>query len=210
MRAAFSAERRAPAEPLLLRHERRVGLSPAAHRGRCPAQTVEGEVGQVLADGVEAIGDARAAASAASSASPSGGVGGGAATVSRRRAGRPRRSSRRRQPPSPAGPSCRTCPRSSWAARPRTPTAQAATSGRPWAAGTREALGRRGVVTIGRHHHDQRPFRPLGVGHADDRSFEHFRVPHHRVLELDRRDPLAAGLDDVLGAVGDLMKPPAG
>ena len=36
------------------------------------------------------------------------------------------------------------------------------------------------------------------------------RVGHQLVLELDRRDPLAAGLDHVLGAVGDPACSPAG
>ena len=54
-------------------------------------------------------------------------------------------------------------------------------------------------------HHDagQRPLGPLRVGDADDRRLGDLRVAHDLVLELDRADPLAAGLDDVLGAVDE-------
>ena len=48
------------------------------------------------------------------------------------------------------------------------------------------------------------PLLPAVVGHADHRRLEHVGVGHDLALELDRGDPLAAGLDDVLGAVGDL------
>ena len=48
----------------------------------------------------------------------------------------------------------------------------------------------------------QRALAPPLVGHADDAGLEHRRVGHQRVLQLDRADPLAAGLDDVLGPVG--------
>ena len=49
----------------------------------------------------------------------------------------------------------------------------------------------------------QRALGPALVGLGDHRRLGHVRVRHQRVLELDRGDPLAAGLDDVLGAVGD-------
>ena len=46
-----------------------------------------------------------------------------------------------------------------------------------------------------------RPLAPPGVGHADDGRLGDLRVGHQLVLELDRADPLAARLDDVLGPV---------
>ncbi len=39
---------------------------------------------------------------------------------------------------------------------------------------------------------------------ADHRGLRHIRVADGEVLEVDGGDPLAAGLDHVLGAVGDL------
>ena len=53
------------------------------------------------------------------------------------------------------------------------------------------------------HDAGQRALRPLRVGHADDRRLADLRVGHQLVLQLDRRDPLAAGLDQVLGAVDE-------
>ena len=54
-----------------------------------------------------------------------------------------------------------------------------------------------------RHDHEQRPFLPLRMGNADHRSFGHARASHGQVLDVDRTDPLAARLDDVLGAIGE-------
>ena len=54
-----------------------------------------------------------------------------------------------------------------------------------------------------RHDDRERPLRPLLVGHGDHRRLGHGRMAHERVLERDRRDPLAAGLDDVLRPVLD-------
>ncbi len=42
---------------------------------------------------------------------------------------------------------------------------------------------------------------PALVGNPDHRAFEHGRVGADGLLDLDRRDVLAAGDDDVLGAV---------
>src|SRR5208282_1480620 len=39
---------------------------------------------------------------------------------------------------------------------------------------------------------------------GDDRGFENVRVRHGEVLDLDRGNPLAAGLDHVLHPVGQL------
>jgi hypothetical protein len=54
------------------------------------------------------------------------------------------------------------------------------------------------------HDQQQRALLPAAVRHADHGGLLHGRVAHRDVLEVDRRDPLAAGLDDVLAAVGDL------
>src|SRR5262245_25794649 len=51
------------------------------------------------------------------------------------------------------------------------------------------------------HDDRERPLRPLVIGHGDDRRLGDGLVPHERVLERDRRDPLAARLDEVLGAI---------
>ena len=56
------------------------------------------------------------------------------------------------------------------------------------------------------HHARERAFRPLRVRDRDHRGFRNGRVAHQRVLEVDRADPLAAGLDQVLGAVGDARR----
>ena len=37
--------------------------------------------------------------------------------------------------------------------------------------------------------------------HGDDRRLRDLGVPHDRVLEIDRADPLATGLDQILGAI---------
>ena len=44
----------------------------------------------------------------------------------------------------------------------------------------------------------ERPLRPLLVRDGDDRRLRDRRMAHERVLERDRRDPLAARLDEVL------------
>ena len=53
------------------------------------------------------------------------------------------------------------------------------------------------------HHAGERPLAPLRVGDRDHRRFRHRGVRHQQVLHVDRADPLAARLDQVLGAVGD-------
>jgi hypothetical protein len=42
------------------------------------------------------------------------------------------------------------------------------------------------------------------VRHADAGRLQHGRMRHRDVFQVDRTDPLAAGLDHVLAAVGDL------
>src|SRR5438874_7176047 len=54
------------------------------------------------------------------------------------------------------------------------------------------------------HRDDDRPLVPFRVLHADDRSLGNRRVGDGDVLEVDRADPFAARLDDVLRAIGDL------
>src|SRR5262245_50624921 len=57
--------------------------------------------------------------------------------------------------------------------------------------------------------HDRRKWTlaPPLVRYADDARLQHGRVGHQRVLQLHRADPLAAGLDDVLGPVGQRQVP---
>src|SRR5206468_2981198 len=54
------------------------------------------------------------------------------------------------------------------------------------------------------HHAREGTLLPAGVRDRDDRGLRDRGVAHERVLERDRADPLAAGLDEVLGAVLDL------
>ena len=58
------------------------------------------------------------------------------------------------------------------------------------------------------HDARQRPLAPLVVGDADDGGLLDLRVGHQLVLQLDRRDPLAARLDEVLGAVDEAHAAP--
>src|SRR5215471_11104207 len=60
------------------------------------------------------------------------------------------------------------------------------------------------LVALLHHHARERALLPTGVGYPDDARFDDGRVCHQVVLELDRADPFAARLDDVLGAVGDV------
>src|SRR6185436_841029 len=53
-------------------------------------------------------------------------------------------------------------------------------------------------------HEGLRPLAPLGVGDGDHRALHHRRMPRHRLLDLDRRDVLAARDDDVLLPVAEL------
>src|SRR5690606_11473279 len=59
-----------------------------------------------------------------------------------------------------------------------------------------------GLLTFVQHDRGQRAFLPPVVGHADDGGLPHLGMADQVVLQLHRRDPFAAGLDDVLGAVG--------
>src|SRR6266511_5261863 len=64
-------------------------------------------------------------------------------------------------------------------------------------------LLRRGARAFPQHYRGQRPLRPLLVRDRDHRGLRDGWVRHQRILELDRGDPLAAGLDHVLRAVLD-------
>src|SRR5262249_45695743 len=54
------------------------------------------------------------------------------------------------------------------------------------------------------HHDCERAFGPLRIRNADDGGFAHRGVLEDEILDVERRDPFAAGLDDVLEAVRDL------
>src|SRR2546428_4713939 len=54
------------------------------------------------------------------------------------------------------------------------------------------------------HGHHDRPLVPFGMLHPDDRSLRDRGMRDRDVLEIDRADPFAARLDDILRAVGDL------
>src|SRR3954447_5683630 len=56
---------------------------------------------------------------------------------------------------------------------------------------------------LAQHDARERALRPLLVGYRDDGRLGDRRVRHDRVLEFDRRDPLAARLDHVFRAVLD-------
>ena len=61
------------------------------------------------------------------------------------------------------------------------------------------------AVSPGFEHDDQqRPLVPFGMAHADHRGFGDLGMADRDILHLDRGNPFAARLDDVLGAVGDL------
>src|SRR5688572_13031758 len=62
----------------------------------------------------------------------------------------------------------------------------------------------RGALSRLQHDDRQRPLAPLRVGHRNHRGLRDLGVPHQRVLEVERADPLAARLHEVLDAVGNL------
>ena len=61
-----------------------------------------------------------------------------------------------------------------------------------------------GALALGQHDEGLGPLTPLLVGHADHRRLDDRRVRHDGLLHLDRRDVLATGDDDVLGAIAQL------
>ena len=69
--------------------------------------------------------------------------------------------------------------------------------------GSGAAPRRRARALLG-HDAGERALAPALVGHTDDRRLADGRVGHDLVLELDRGDPLAARLDEVLRAVDEV------
>src|SRR5215831_249587 len=54
------------------------------------------------------------------------------------------------------------------------------------------------------HHDRERALGPLRIRNADDGGFAHAGMLEDEVLDVERRDPFAAGLDDVLETIRDL------
>ena len=50
----------------------------------------------------------------------------------------------------------------------------------------------------------ERSFLPLGMGGGDHRCLHHRRVGDKSILHVHGADPFPSGLDQILGAVGDL------
>src|SRR4051812_2582784 len=71
-------------------------------------------------------------------------------------------------------------------------------------AAERDDVGGIGMGAVLEHHKGARRLAPLRVRSRDNGGFEHRRVAVQHVLDLDRRDVLAARDDDVLRAVLDL------
>ena len=96
-----------------------------------------------------------------------------------------------------------SCPssRHSCGAAPRpAPPPRAATSGAPAPAA---APGSARRSPLAGHHDRERALLPARVRHRDDGGVRHVVVGEQGLLEGDRADPLAAALDQVLGAVDD-------
>src|SRR5215470_15633329 len=55
-----------------------------------------------------------------------------------------------------------------------------------------------------RHDYEERALVPFRMLDADDGGLTDLGVTGRKVLEFDRRYPFSAGLDDILGAVGDV------
>src|SRR5437764_4309264 len=67
----------------------------------------------------------------------------------------------------------------------------------------REEVVHRALASVTAHDEGERPLVPLGVRQPNDHRLEYRWVGHERVLEGDGADPLAAGLDDILGAIAN-------
>src|SRR5438552_3906372 len=59
-------------------------------------------------------------------------------------------------------------------------------------------------VVVSRHYHGEWTFLPLWVRHRYHGGFTDAGMSDNRVLQVHRANPLAAGLHQVFGAVGDL------
>src|SRR4029077_10931421 len=66
---------------------------------------------------------------------------------------------------------------------------------------------RRRLRAVAQRHEGLRPLAPALVRDGDHGAFEHCRVRGERLLDLDRRDVLAARDDHVLGPVAQLDRP---
>src|SRR5262249_48444883 len=55
------------------------------------------------------------------------------------------------------------------------------------------------------HHDGKGAFGPLRIRNADDRSFAHAGVLENEILDIERGDPFAAGLDNVFEPIGDFQ-----
>ena len=64
-----------------------------------------------------------------------------------------------------------------------------------------------GVLALGPDHDQERPLRPFRMCDTYHRGFGHRWMADSRVFDLDRADPFAAGLDHVLGAIGNCHIP---
>ena len=102
-----------------------------------------------------------------------------------------------------AAPSCRSCRRSSSAARRRTPSTRVSRSAPHGPGGTSRRSAGDGRVRR-RDDQGERPLLPARVRDSDHRHFDYRGMRGEVVLEVDRRYPLAAGLDHVLRTIGDL------
>ena len=103
-----------------------------------------------------------------------------------------------------AARSCGTCRLRSSGSPRRSRSAPAATTSRSSARGSRAARRRSRSCLRGRRQTASGRSDHFSSGTAITAASATARVPHQRVLERDGRDPLAAGLDEVLRAVLDL------
>src|SRR6266478_7997890 len=55
------------------------------------------------------------------------------------------------------------------------------------------------------YHEQQRPLLPFGMLHADDGGGSYRRMSNGGIFQVDRTDPLAARLDQILDAVANLQ-----
>src|SRR5947209_10431828 len=63
-------------------------------------------------------------------------------------------------------------------------------------------LVRTRFLPLAQDDHRQWPLSPLLVWHRDHRRLGDRRMSHQEILHVHRGDPLAARLDEVLGAIG--------
>src|SRR5882757_7950676 len=61
------------------------------------------------------------------------------------------------------------------------------------------------TVSVLAYHEQQRPLLPFGMLHADDGGGGHRRMSNGGIFQVDRTDPLAACLDQILDPVAYLQ-----